>query len=141
MKKQLEKTLGNRLTEAREALGYTSQNEFAAKTDLSSVTIYKIEKGENKNPNPKTYRELERVFGINPKWLMTGEGEMLSELKPEVLSSSNPWKDEAYSALKSEVTYLREMLKLAMGGKSGNFLKALEFAGLSKDNRSRVKMN
>ena len=42
---------------------------------------------------------------------------------------SNPWQDEAYVALKDEVSYLRTLVSQLIAGKGNpNFLKALDVA-------------
>ncbi len=68
-------TLGERLKLARENKSL-SQQEVANRAGMSQPTYYKIESGKTKRT---TYiHELAQVLGVTPKWLTTGEGEMLS---------------------------------------------------------------
>jgi len=65
---------GRRLREAREELE-KSQDVFAKEINMSRTSIWKWEKGREPIPE-QIYGLLRSVYGINPAWLKTGEGEM-----------------------------------------------------------------
>lgn len=66
--------IGQRIKKVRKELGLT-QEEFANKLGLHRNTIKKYENGES-IPSTKFLKLLEYEFGINPRWILKGEGEM-----------------------------------------------------------------
>lgn len=134
------KKMNDRIKALREHLGL-SQPEFANRAKVSIGSIWNIENGEV-TPSAKTLRAIESAFNVNLEWIKTGKGEMLSDKIQLVENTSNVWKDALVSELKEEVSYLRKLLEMAVGNKSGNFRKALELAGFpATENRSRVGIN
>ena len=86
-------TFGERVKEIRKANGMT-QKEFADAICISNVSVSQLE--SNKFKMAKTTKELLCTrFHINPQWLDTGEGDMLSsaenaeELVPELVEILN----------------------------------------------------
>ena len=69
-------TLNNRIYKVRKASGL-NQSEFADKLSLTKNYISLIENG-NRIPSERTIIDICNKFGINRKWLETGEGEMHS---------------------------------------------------------------
>ena len=106
-----------------------SFEEFAVKAGLTGSGIHRIEGGEV-SPQKKTIRSIANAYGASENWLLTGQGSMLEEIKE--IEASNPWKEIALNELKEEVTYLREMLKMALQGKK-SFLNAVNKAGLNTE--------
>jgi transcriptional regulator with XRE-family HTH domain len=129
----MKKNVKDRITELISETGL-NKTEFAAKLNMSPVTIYKIENGEN-NPSNKTLRTICNTFKVNYKWLTDGDGEMFIDGKLEIVDQSNassPWKDALVLELKEEVKYLREMLKISLSSKKetgANFPNVFELAG------------
>lgn len=121
------KKINDRIKQLREAVSL-SQSEFAVKAGLSIGNIWNIENSDV-TPSARTLRVIQAAFNVNPEWLKTGKGEMFLEKVEETKELSNPWRDEAYTALKEEVKYLRELLKVAMG--KANFPKTPDVAGIS----------
>ena len=89
-------TFGERVKLVRKTNGLT-QKEFAEAICISNVSVSQLE--SNKFKMAKTTKELLCTrFHINPQWLDTGEGDMLSsaetaeELVPELVEilNSNP---------------------------------------------------
>ena len=78
---------GERLKQFRQKLGLT-QKELAEKLGFK---WYKIKDMES-NKQKITYeiaKELEKLFSINPDWLLTGEGEMYKNNKVQIFDSKN----------------------------------------------------
>jgi transcriptional regulator with XRE-family HTH domain len=119
----METTINQRVKILREHLNL-SQEEFAVKVGTTNASISRIEKGLTE-PRKSTINKMMSTFNVN-EWLINGKGSL--EIVEKTANSTLVWKDEAYASLKEEVKYLREMLRLAVGGKSANFLKALEVA-------------
>ena len=63
-----------RLTLARESTGL-SMRKFAEAIGVSPATISLLEKGE-RELQVQTAKAIEKEFGINETWLLTGEGDM-----------------------------------------------------------------
>lgn len=61
-----------------------SQGEFAERISISRSGLTKIESGEN-NPSEQTIVLICEKFGINRKWLETGEGERLASSQSDSL--------------------------------------------------------
>jgi len=78
---------GERLKQFRQKLGLT-QKELAEKLGFK---WYKIKDMES-NKQKITYeiaKELEKLFSINPDWLLTGEGEMYKNNKVQIFDNEN----------------------------------------------------
>lgn len=106
-------------------------NELANKAKISAVTVWNIEKGES--VSAKTDRSIIKAFNLNRDWWHTGKGEMFSSQPAiEEETSVNPWKDEAYINLKSQLDYWQnkydQLFDAVVSGKLGKLL-ALELAG------------
>lgn len=67
---------GKRLGELREKMGLTLQG-FGHAIGYDKSYISRLESGKNENPSPEFLNRCASVFGVNPDWLATGEGQML----------------------------------------------------------------
>jgi len=104
--------------------------EFCGRASISTATLYKV-----KNDEEISQRVLNSIisgFNVNKDWLLHGKGKMFADAPKEV-ASANPWKDEAYfavkeenSVLKKELERLWQLLQHNMGGAKPNFLKATD---------------
>ena len=129
-------TVNERLRFLREELNLTRE-QLAMISTVSSSAITKIESG-HMEVSAQNERKLLAVLNPSANWWATGKGTDYfaigtteeNKKRVEALTfgnaTANPWKDEAYTQLKEEVTYLRDMLKMALGSK--NFLKSFEKA-------------
>ena len=64
--------IGNRLKEVRNREG-SSQANFAASLGISLRAYQGYERGENIIPT-EAVRELLKLYGMNPSWILTGRG-------------------------------------------------------------------
>lgn len=71
------KSLHDRLKVLRAHLGL-SQKDFAQEIGFSQSYYSEIE-NEKVPPNERLFKLIEQTFGVNPKWLRKGEGEMFFE--------------------------------------------------------------
>ena len=67
-------TIPGRITYIREHLGFTIK-QFSEETGMSLTNMYRIEEGKV-SLSDRFLRTLTMQFAINPKWVVTGEGEM-----------------------------------------------------------------
>ena len=74
-------TIGERMKDARKAKGLT-QAALAEKVRLKRNTIANYETN-NIEPSERSVLNICAVLGINEKWLLTGEGEMLRQLSED----------------------------------------------------------
>lgn len=74
-------TIGERIRDARKAKGLT-QATLAEKVRLKRNTIANYETN-NIEPSKRSVLDICAVLGINEKWLLTGEGEMLRQLSKD----------------------------------------------------------
>lgn len=74
-------TPGQRLKQAREALGIT-QKELGSRVGLHWYQVKDLETGKVKNLSLSLAKTLEEKLGIHSEWLATGEGEMFKEALP-----------------------------------------------------------
>lgn len=130
------KTPNERLREVRNALK-VSQLKFAEISRLSLSTVQKIE-NQTMEVSEKNLQILKDTLNVNPDFVRTGKGEkfiegMVPDISQTERSSENPYKDALVKELKDQVTYLQEMLRIALSGKPANFLKALNNAGFSQE--------
>jgi transcriptional regulator with XRE-family HTH domain len=129
----MEQTVNERILILKDHLRLDNQ-EFIAASKISNGTLWNIENG--KNISSKTIKVIAESLNVNLDWLKHGKGEMLAPQKEIAVVDQNPWKDEAYKALKDEVSFLRSLVSQLTGGKSANFHKALNFnAGRTNDAR------
>ncbi len=67
-------TLGQRLEDARRRRVMT-QAELAKAAGVALITVTRLENsGDNPSPRPATVRRLAGALGIDPAWLLFGEG-------------------------------------------------------------------
>jgi hypothetical protein len=107
--------------------------EFCTKVNISTGTMSNIQ--NDGNVSPKVIRSISESLNVNKEWLLNGKGKMLIDTSKVELSASNPWKDEAYFAVKEENNVLKkeldrmwQMVQHLTGGAKPNFLKASEYA-------------
>ena len=71
----MDETVGTRLRWARERSGM-SQTDVAMRAGLHVRTIYNIESGQKPRSRLTTLFRLAEAVGVNPYWLMSGEGDV-----------------------------------------------------------------
>ena len=89
------KNIGEEIAKARESKGL-SQRQLANAIGISNAEISKIESGEREIPNPKLFRKISKVIGLNYNDMMemVGLGGKLTPL--------NPFIKKHYENLKGE---------------------------------------
>ena len=89
------KNIGEEIAKARENKGL-SQRQLANAIGISNAEISKIESGEREIPNPKLFRKISKVIGLNYNDMMemVGLGGKLTPL--------NPFIKKHYENLKGE---------------------------------------
>lgn len=85
----MSKTVGERLRQAREALGWT-QLELATRCGVDRSYIANIETG--RSTRPEHMAEIARVLKVSPGWLAYGI-DWLDELTPEELQAAKDLHD------------------------------------------------
>lgn len=77
-----------------------TQAQFAEKIGLSRNFVAMIEIGQ-REPSDRTISDICRIFGVNPEWLKTGDGEMfepktreeeIADLVGQALNGSDEFK-------------------------------------------------
>ncbi len=101
----MENSVNQRYKTLRSHLGL-SQTELAEQLKITQAAISAFEKGRS-GISPDILKKTSDTFNVNMNWLLNGQGEMFLETKG---NKQIEWKDEAFSALREEVKYLREML-------------------------------
>lgn len=81
-----------RLRYVRKALAKMTQEEFASLMNMSRRTLIRLEKGEIP-PGSELLVQLSVVYQIQPYWLLTGNGEMVTDI---ALSQSERELVQAY---------------------------------------------
>ncbi len=126
----MQTTINQRVKELREYLNLT-QEEFAVRIGSTNASVSRIEKGLTE-PRKSTINKIVSTFNVN-EWLINGKGSL------EIVKPSQPqmiWKDEAYEAVKSENSTLKQeverlwtlVINFSQKGTNPNFLKALDVA-------------
>ena len=75
-------TVNERIKELRVSLLSLSQESFGSKIGVSKSSISQIEKGYNQ-PMAQTVKSICREFGVNEEWLISGIGDVFSEVDSE----------------------------------------------------------
>ncbi len=73
----MNKKLGERIKEARTRAGM-NQQELAQKIGIAGPTLSKYEKG-HRIPDAVLLNQMVKALKCDPGWLLTGEGEMITE--------------------------------------------------------------
>ena len=73
----------DRIREVREHFGL-SMEKFGSRIGIGKASISLLESGKN-NPSVQTITLICREFGVNERWLRTGEGEMFEQTRASVL--------------------------------------------------------
>lgn len=141
----MEKNANERVRQLREALAI-SQTEMATHLDVSVSLISKIE-SSGIDPSVKLLKKMSEKYGINQKWLLTGEGVLKVNLQEKSFKSENPYENYAIQRLELEAETwqqkyndLFQLLNKVLSGNMGKF-KALSFPGSLKNDRKRVHVN
>lgn len=128
----MEKTVGQRIMEVRTHFGH-NQDVFSDKIGITQAALSRLESNAA-SPKSKTIHSICKAFNVRFNFLMNGEGEML-EVESSDLSGN--WKEEAFTAVKSERDLLKGELNRVWGivqhltgGKAPDFLKAIKGTGL-----------
>ena len=109
-------SIGERIRRLRRSLDLT-QKEFGEKINLKSNSIALIEGG--RNTSDQTIFAICREFGVNEKWIRTGEGEMFipaatSELEALAVRYPN-MTHESYVFIEKLVNLPKEHQDIIMG--------------------------
>lgn len=68
-------TVGARITYARELAGL-SRHGLSLKAGVAQALVGQIERNPKADPYASTIRALAKTLGVEPGWLLTGEGVM-----------------------------------------------------------------
>jgi len=84
----MKKSIGNRIKEIRTAL-HLNQKEFGELLGVNQRTVSNWETNRNE-PSIEILSKITSLWGINPTWLLTGEGEMfIKKEKPEKIEEKS----------------------------------------------------
>lgn len=100
----------DRIKEIRDALDL-SQADFAAKIGVAQTTVAGYEAGV-RVPRNNIVMLICREFGVNEKWLRTGEGEMFSSMRSDAKIAAffaDVLKDDSDSFRKRLVSMLAKL--------------------------------
>lgn len=75
--------MNERIKELRDALGITLE-EFGSRLGVTRTAISRLERG-NRGVTDQMAISICREFGVNERWLRTGEGEMFEQTRESVL--------------------------------------------------------
>jgi transcriptional regulator with XRE-family HTH domain len=108
------KELGERLIELRTALDIT-QEEFARRIRVSKGYISSLEISK-RELNPRLIKLISDTFGVNERWLQTGNGKMLTNPKDvslnEVISLYKQLHPKLQKLVIEQLKVLLEMNKI-----------------------------
>lgn len=79
----MENAIGKRIQKLREKLGL-NQGEFSREIKISQTTVSRVESGEKK-PSKAFLNAMVVRYAINPDWILTGKGTMLSSAEDYIL--------------------------------------------------------
>jgi len=102
------KAVGSRLASARAAQGL-SQPRFAAALGLSLRGYQNYERGE-RAPSDELIRAAWSTFGIDPVWLLTGEGDMTRGPCGDMGEAAAASLPEGLAEIHHRITALLDML-------------------------------
>lgn len=83
--------MNNRLKELRHYL-HLSQKDFGEKISITQNHISSLESGR-RALSDRTMKDICNKFGVNEKWLRTGEGEMMIDIVEQLENVDSETKD------------------------------------------------
>ena len=92
----MENDIGRRIQQFREKLGL-NQGEFSREIKISQTTVSRVESGEKK-PSKAFLNALMVRYAVNPDWILSGEGPMLSSVEDYVIKGIELFGEEKMSA-------------------------------------------
>lgn len=98
--------VGERIKLVRKEKGL-SLEEFGSKICMGKSAVSRIENGIN-GTTDQTIRSICREFGVNERWLRTGEGEMFEQRQEAALAHLA----EEYALSQDDVDFLNAYLQL-----------------------------
>lgn len=146
MKKDEELTVNQRIMLLKKELNLTDL-EFCYQSAISTGTYHRIRNGEK--VSEKVLDQISHAFNMSDEWLLTGKGPRQPEMAFSAHSDSaairdkksvrdNPYRDALILELKEQITYLQDMLKMAIGNSKPNFPSPLYYPGSAKTGRYRA---
>jgi len=89
-----------------------SQEALAMETGSQRTTVAGYESGISL-PRAEFLRELSIKYGINPNWILTGQGDMLNEIikKPPIIEELQKIIDQTVEPIEARVSQLEAFLK------------------------------
>jgi len=93
--------ISKRIKEARKKLGFSNQQKFADKLEVSLSTLQNYEQGKINIPH--TFLEkLNLDFNINMNWLLTGKGEVFLDSDDDIERLKNIVKGDNNAVIKGK---------------------------------------
>lgn len=127
--------VNKRIVEFMKANGI-DETELALKIGKDKSTAYRITSGKT-IPSRTTLQLIGNAYNVDYKYFLAGKSiQNANKFPPKI--AENPWKEEAYARLVSEMEYLKlkydQVLAALINGKGGNLgkSKALKFAEMFK---------
>lgn len=104
-----------------------SLTEIAKRTGLPPQRLYDIASGKTKSFSDQVSKGITSLFSdLNPLWLLTGDGNMLSTSQPsedkEVQATPLPYKESYLLAEKLGIEIVPEYSDTFKGGGDGSFI-------------------
>lgn len=125
----MKETVNDRILKLMQAEG-VDEADVAQRIGKDKSTMYRITNKETV-PSKTTVKLIADAFGVDFSELQTGKKQQNAIAK----MGDTPWKDEAYTRLKSDMDYLKEqyakVLDALINGKGGKQL-ALKIAEMFK---------
>lgn len=79
----MENEIGKRIQQFRKKLGL-NQGEFSREIEISQTTVSRVESGEKK-PSKAFLNAMMVRYAVNPDWILTGKGAMLSSAEDYII--------------------------------------------------------
>jgi transcriptional regulator with XRE-family HTH domain len=84
-----------------------SNSMVSEATGISKPSISKLLNGQV-DPHKTTLAKITKIYqNLNPDWLFNGNGEMIQEPSAKI-----DWREEAFTAIKEENSFLKKQLEL-----------------------------
>lgn len=116
-------SISERIKSVRESAG-VKQEAFALAIGVTNVTISRYEKG-HRTPDADFLNQLVKIYGCNPGWLLTGNGEMRNA-QPVVSADPAPLYLAEISPEQKKKAKLRNMLDRIIDEGDHKKIKAVE---------------
>lgn len=116
----MENEIGKRIQQFREKLGL-NQGEFSREIKISQTTVSRVESGDKK-PSKAFLNAMMVRYAVNPDWILTGEGAMLTRAEDYIIKGLELFGEKEMSAALAQILKNPQFAKFRLSLEAGDLV-------------------